>query len=414
MNKLKYAILMLLISTSVYSQNVKITDFDLPVSSARKFTLNGFYNWGQTDPYDSTAALSNSSSWNLGGQFTTFYSSPAYAWNVAVDGSLFQLNRGDTTRYRYNLAADMSKYFNNTHGFFANGEVNSSFYRQSEFGTSNADTVIPGTPNRPTIEVFGGLGYGRRVNATSIAKAIRIDEDLKKAGINKKFMPKSTMLAIAKIIDRESEYRDKYKALYESKIIEDINKEIIASGVSNYTSMSALGFMRIRDVLYGTNQFLNERAWGGDIRVGVAYQLLTRNKLIDSPSPTMDIRGRYAYPIGLRHQILSFATIQTPMDSNYFKLFLGKAGVSYSFNLTNRISFIAAYTMTLNQIFNRTTTTASGITGTDKSAGNNSVLAGLNFYIENYVTLNISAGYNNLWRNEESFFTNASLGFIIF
>ncbi|MCY7360564.1 MAG: hypothetical protein LH629_00635, partial [Ignavibacteria bacterium] len=91
MNKLKYAILMLLISTSVYSQNVKITDFDLPVSSARKFTLNGFYNWGQTDPYDSTAALSNSSSWNLGGQFTTFYSSPAYAWNVAVDGSLFQL-----------------------------------------------------------------------------------------------------------------------------------------------------------------------------------------------------------------------------------------------------------------------------------------------------------------------------------
>lgn len=40
------------------------------------------------------------------------------------------------------------------------------------------------------------------------------------------------MLKIAQIIDREGEYKDKYKALYEARIIEDIQKEIENSGVS--------------------------------------------------------------------------------------------------------------------------------------------------------------------------------------
>ncbi|HMS64210.1 MAG TPA: hypothetical protein PKD83_03030 [Ignavibacteria bacterium] len=407
MKHLKYIIVFLFITSIAYSQNVKITDFDLPVSSAKKFLINGFYNWNQTDPYADGDTLNISSSWNVGGAYNTFYSSPSYAWQVAVAGSLFQLNRQDTTRYRYDLAADLSKYFSDSHGYFVNGAVNSSFYRQNEFGQ----------PNRPTIDVFGGFGYGRRVNATSIAKAIRIDEDLKKSGITSKFMPKSTMLAIAQIIDKESEYRDKYKALYESKIIEDINKEVMSSGVTNFSSLSALGFMRIRDVLYGTNQFLNERAWGGDVRLGISGQLLTRNEALELPAANIDLRGRYAYPIGLRHQIISFATVQTPMDSNIFKLYLGSAGLGYSFNLTNRISFNAAYAVTLNQIFLSTYDTLgaiNGTIGTDKSAANNSVTAGFNFYIENYVTLNISSGFNNLWRNEQNFFTNASIGFVVF
>ncbi|MBL8006998.1 MAG: hypothetical protein JNJ56_05660 [Ignavibacteria bacterium] len=407
MKILKYFFLFLFFTSAAYSQNVKITDFDLPVSSARKFLINGFYNWNQTDPYSDDSTLNITSSWNVGGAYNQFYSSPSYAWQVTLGGSLFQLSREDTTRYRYDLAADLSKYFSNSHGYFVNGEVNSNYYRQSEFGTEN----------RPTIELFGGFGYGRRVNATSIAKAIRIDEDLKKSGITSSFMPKSTMLAIAQIIDKESEYRDKYKALYESKIIEDINKEILNSGVTNYTSMSALGFMRIRDVLYGNNQFLNERAWGGDIRAGISGVLLTRNVNIEMPAANIDIRGRYAYPIGLRHQIIASATAQTPMDSSIFKLYLGQAGLSYSFNMTNRISFFTAYTMTMNQIFLNTYDSLgaiNGTIGTDKSAANNNVTAGFNFYIENYVTLNISAGFNNLWRNEQNFFTNASLGFIVF
>jgi len=404
MKLIKYILLFLLITSAAYSQNVKITDFDIPVSSARKFLINGFYNWAQTTPDDDSLPKNLSSSWRLDAAYTQFYSSPSYAWNLGLTGSLSEAARGDTTRYQYNLSADISKYFSKSKGFFGNAELRSSFLRKREFGKDN----------RPTIEIFGGLGYGRQVNATSLAKAIRIDEDLKKGGITSKFMPKSTMLEIAQIIDREDEYRDKYKALYEARIIEDISAAVLNSGVANFSSMSALGFMRIRDVLYGTNQFLNERSYGGDIRIGVAYELLTRNELIESPSPTLDIRGRYAYPVGINHQFSAFINARSPIDSNFFKLFTGNAGILYTYNLTNRISFNAGYGVTFNQLFSGRTDSLGIPIGTDKSAADHNFSTGFNFYIENYITFNVNAGWTKIWSTEARYFTNASVGFIVF
>ena len=403
MKLIKYFLIALFVTTSVQAQNVKITDFDIPVSSARKFLINGFYNWAQTDPNDS--ALNLSSSWQLDGAYTQFYTSPSYAWHLNLTGSLNQLTREDTTRYNYNLATDLSKYFSDSHGWFGNAEVSSNYARKREFGTDN----------RPTIEIFGGLGYGRQVNATSLAKAVRIDEDLRKGGITNKYMPKSTVLAIAQIVDRESEYRDKYKALYESKIIEDISTEVMNSGVTNNTSMSALGFMRIRDVLYGLNQFINDRTYGGDIRLGVSYQVLTRNKELTGAPAFLSLRGRYGYPIGLSHQISAFANAGTALDSAFGKLFTGNAGFAYSYNMTNRVSFNAGYTVTFNQLFDQTNINNVGVPfGTDKSGGDNTATAGFTFYIENYITLNLTGGYSTIYGTEQRWFSNASLGLIVF
>lgn len=390
-------------TSAAYSQNVKITDFDIPISSAKKLLFNGFYNWAQTTPDNDSLGDDVTSSWRLDGTYTRFYSSPAFQWNLGLTGALSQATRGDTTRYTYNLSTDVSKYFSDSHGFFGNGELTSAFERKREFGEDN----------RPTIDIFGGLGYGRRVNATSLAKAIRIDQDLRKGGITSKYMPKSTMLSIAQIIDKEDEYRDKYKALYESKIIEDIAQQVLNSGVSNFTSLSALGFMRIRDVLYGTNQFLNERAWGGDIRLGISYQLLTRNTKIESPSPKFSIRGRYAYPIGIEHQISAFANAESPMDSAFFKLVTGNGGIQYTFNLTNRIAFNAGYTVTFNQLFSGTVDSLGLPIGLDKSTADHNFSTGFNFYIENYITFNITGGWTKLWRSDTRFFTNASIGLIV-
>ncbi len=398
MKILKYIFLFLFISSLGYSQNVKITDFDIPVSSARKFLINGFYSWAETDPDDSVTAKSVSSNGRLEAIYSQFYSSPGMKWNLDFTGGLTTL-RGDTTRFNYSLATDYSKYFSNTKGFFVNGELKSSYLRKREFGKDN----------RPDLNIFAGLGYGRQVNATSLAKAIRIDEDLKKGGITSSYMPKSTMLKIAQIIDRESEYRDKYKALYESKIIEDIQKEIENSGVSRTQTLSALGFMRVRDVLYGTNQFINPRLYGGDIRLGIGYTVLTRNEEIKSPSPTVDLRGRYAYPIGIHHQFTSYANLSSPLDSNFAKLVTGDAGLNYYYNMTNRISFNAGYRAQLNQLY-----AGNGTIGLDKSAVDHFFSAGFTFYIENYITFNLTGGIEKYHALETKYFSNASVGFIIF
>ncbi|MBS1551934.1 MAG: hypothetical protein JST15_07695 [Bacteroidetes bacterium] len=398
MKILKYIFLFLFISSLGYSQNVKITDFDIPVSTARKFLVNGFYSWAETDPDDSLSAKQVTSNGRLEAIYSQFYSSPGMKWNLDFTGGLSSL-REDTIRYSYTLATDYSKYFSNTKGFFANAELKSNFLRKREFGKDN----------RPEVNIFGGVGYGRQVNATSLAKAIRIDQDLKKGGVTSSFMPKSTMLKIAQIIDREGEYRDKYKALYEARIIEDIQKEVVNSGVSKSESLSSLGFMRIRDVLYGTNQFINPRLYGGDIRLGVAYNLLTRNEEIKRPSATADLRARYAYPIGIKHQITSFADVSSPLDSNFAKLVTGTAGVNYYYNLTNRISFNAGYRAQLNQLY-----AGNGSVGLDKSAVDHFFSAGFTFYLENYITFNLIGGVEKYHALSTRYFSNASVGFIIF
>ncbi|MFZ1320963.1 MAG: hypothetical protein WAT71_05355 [Ignavibacteria bacterium] len=403
MKLIKYILIALFVTTSLQAQNVKITDFDIPVSSARKFLINGFYNWAQTDPNDTILNLT--SSWQLDGAYTQFYTSPSYAWHLNLVGSLNQLTREDTTRYNYNIATDLSKYFSDSKGWFGNSEVSSNFARKREFGTDN----------RPTIDIFAGLGYGRQVNATSLAKAVRIDEDLRKGGITNKYMPRATVLAIAQIVDRESEYRDKYKSLYESKIIEDISTEVMNSGVTNSTNMSALGFMRIRNVLYGLNQFINDRTYGGDIRLGVSYQVLTRNKELTGAPAFLSMRGRYGYPIGLNHQLSAFFTAGTALDSAFGSLFTGNAGFGYSYNMTNRISFNAGYVVTFNQIFDQNNISLVGVPfGTDKSGGDNTATAGFTFYIENYITLNLTGGYSTIYGTEQRWFSNASMGLIVF
>ncbi|MCY7361992.1 MAG: hypothetical protein LH629_08005 [Ignavibacteria bacterium] len=250
------------------------------------------------------------------------------------------------------------------------------------------------------------MGYGRFIDGTAMAKAIRIDEDLKKSGVTSKYMPKSTMLKIARIVDKESEYRDRYKAIYESKIIEDISKEVVNSGVSNQTVLSALAYFRIRNVIFGINQFINSRKFGGDIRIGANYTFLTRNKSIETPAPGAEISGRYSYPIDLRQQFDAFASATSPMDSLFAKLITGNAGLSYSLNITNRISFIAGYSINLVQSINPATPRIS--------VSNQFVTAGFNFYLENNILLNIRAAYTKPYGIKQTLSTDVGLTYTLF
>jgi hypothetical protein len=335
----KYFLVVLFLTSISYAQNVKITDFDIPVSDARQLFLNGFYNWSQsTSLTDTTVPKNVQSDFRVDATFTQFYTSPAYAWNVGLNGGIFG-RREDTTRYTYTFNADLSRYFSTSKGFFANGAINSTYTRQREFGDNN----------RPVINVFGGVGYGRMVDATALAKAIRVDQELRKSGVTTKFMPRATMLELARIIDREDQYRDRYKQVYEARMIRDISKVVEKSGVLRGTAVDALGYFRIRSVLFSNfigsvnYNITNPRFYGGDVRVGASYQVLTRSETIKSPKPNLEIRGRYGYPIGLDHQVLFSLNARSAFDSTFAKVFEGEAAADYWFNMTNRIVFNAGY-----------------------------------------------------------------------
>ncbi len=274
-----------------------------------------------------------------------------------------------------------------------------------------------GHENRPEINLLAGFGYGRLIDATAMAKAIRIDEDLKRYAVNTAYMPKTSMQEIAMIIDQESEYKTKYKSIYEYKIIGDILKVVKASGVAGEFIESSLSYFRIREALFGINQFINPRYYGGDIRAGVSYTVLTRNDSIDNPNPDLNLQGRYSYPIDLHQQINFIAGANSPFDSSFAKLVEGTANINYSYNLTNRISFIAGYTLNLTQqVDNVLDPNGFVIAGLqrDFSTPNHIFTAGFNFYLENYITLNIAAGLNKRHEQQGDKFTNVSAIFTVF
>lgn len=427
MKILKYILVMLFVSTIGYSQNVKITDFDITTSTAKQAILNGSWNWDQFDytnrdiPDSLTPPKTITQVFRVDGLYNQFYSSPSYAWNIGLTGAIFG-NNADTVslnpQYSYNFNADMSKYFSKSKGFFVNGAVNSTFLWQQEF------LPFDSSKNRPQIDLFAGLGYGRQVNATPLAKAISIDQELKRSGVTSAYLPKQTTLDISHIIDAESEYKTKYKQIYQAKMIEAIQTIIDASGVAN-TSKSALSYFRIESVLFENYEgsinyaFTNPRYYGGDIRLGVDFTVLTRNTIIETPNPSLQARGRYGYPIGLNHQLLGAFQLGTPFDSAFGKLWTGTGEIDYWYNMTNRIRFNAGYIVTLNQFITQSFILENGkyqlqTNSSDFSYANHAFTAGFLFYLENYISLQLGAGYVFTKNDNSHLISNAAIQFTLF
>jgi len=387
MKILKYFFILLFVTSVAYSQNVKITDYKVPVSNARKLLLSGFHNWSQTGDSVTT------NEFRLDGTYTQFYSSLPFAWNLDINA--FTSGKfADTVRVGYNLATDVRKYFANTTGFFGFAALNSNYLRK------RTDSI----EDRPSASVIGGLGYGRFLDATPMFKAIRIDQELRRSGITTKYMPKKTMIRIAEIIDKEDEFRDRFKDISEAKLIEAIMKEVVNSGVSKSKDLSAFGYFRVRQVITGTNQFAINRFYGGDVRVGVGYEFLTRNKLLKTPPATLNLLGRYSYPIDLRQQINVSAAANTPLDSMGFKLFEGQGSVDYSFTLTNNIQFVTGYTANFRRVSDFR----------DISVADQTAFAGFRFYLENYISLALTGSYDKPHGERKRLASNVSLIYTIF
>lgn len=401
MKILKYILVMLFITSVAYSQNVKITDFNIPTSTAKQMLVGGSWNWAQTGDSVTT------NQFNVNGAFNTFYTSLPFSWDINVNAALNQ-KYGDSLDARYTFVANFNKYFSQKSAAFYYLGATSSYLRKIEYGIEN----------RPEIAIQGGFGFGRLVNATSMAKAIRIDEDLRKYGVTTAYMPKTTMQEIARIIDRESEYKTTYKSIYEYKIVGDILKEIQASGVAGEFVNSSLSYFRIREVLFGINQFINPRYYGGDIRLGVGYTLLSRNDSIPN-NGFMNSQARYSIPLDLHQQLNFILGARTPFDSLFGKLYEGAANVNYSYNLTNRISFLAGYTLNLTQQVDNRSIDSSGTIllggiARDFSTGNHVFTAGFNFYLENYITLSINAGITKNHSEAADKFSNVTAIFTVF
>jgi len=357
----KLVCFVLIFYSNIFSQNVKVEDYQVPVSRAQLFRLNGNWNWNQVGD----SVTNNVANAEL--IFRRFFTSLPFAWFLDVDLS----GRKNFDKYQHSarIATSARKYVWDDKDLFAFAGLeltHASYYKQI---ASNL-----------TI----GAGYGRYIDATALAKAVRIEEHLLREGIITDHLPKATMIKIANIIDRQLEYRNIYGETYENFWIFDIENEIKASGMMIGNHLGAIGILRIRQVLFNINERVNNRYYGYDINVGSRFVLSTAD-LSKGGSPNLSFSGRYSYPIGWRIQFDGIVELFTPMDSLFFKKINSSLIINFIYELSNRINFVARYNLITKREFQQ-----------NKFLTDNILSTSFLYYLENEIYFGLTASLQRI------------------
>ncbi len=303
-----------------YSQKVNVTDYQVPVSRATVFRFDGNWSWSQ----NGSTVTSNDARGKV--LYKTFYSSLPLAWFLNVDA----IGGKNLSLYNHNVKIDASfqKYFLESADFFGSAQL--VLQHENSYRQIASDITV-------------GFGYGRYINATALAKAVRIEGHLLRDNVIKGNLPKETMIAIANIIDRQQEYEEVYQATFETFWFDDIEKEIQKSGlIDEFGGVGSIGIQRMRQVLFNINEKVNDRFYGWVTSVGILIPTSTQDR---SPvgSPNASLSGRYSFPISWDTQINFKIDVFSPLDSLYFKKYTVRMNLDFIYELSNRINFVSGY-----------------------------------------------------------------------
>jgi len=380
----KIFFLLIILSSIISAQNVKVSDYNVALSYASNFIVNGFWNWSQVgDSVSGNTANANFT-------FRRFFSSLPFAWDFAIDFS----GSKDKNKHSYNGFFDgrIRKYVWEKRDWFAFSRLTAN-----KFGVDSDSGFVQSR----NVDLTLGTGYGRYINATTLAKAVRIEEHLLKENVIIARLPKETMIKIANIIEREDEYKDLYGEVYENQWFSDIEKEIKASGNLRGNEIGSIGILRIRQVLLNINERINPRYYGWDISAGALFNLVT-NKGIEKGVPNFTLNGRYSYPIGWKMQLNSLAEISSPMNESFGKEIKSSARLNFIYELKNRINFITDYKLDYINL------------AKESSALNNLVSVSFLFYIENNIYIGVNGEYEKVENSPKRFSTSLTLTYNLY
>jgi len=313
-----------------FGQKVNVTDYQVPVSRATIFRFDGTWSWSQ----NGSTVTSNDARGKV--LYKTFYSSLPLAWFLNVDA----VGGKNLAVYNHNVRFDVSflKYFLESEDFFGSAQLVAQ-----HIGSSKSSAQPNDNYRQIKSDVTIGFGYGRYINATALAKAVRIEGHLLRDGVIKGNLPKETMIAIANIIDRQQEYQEVYQTTYETFWFDDIEKEIQKSGlIDEFGGVGSIGFQRMRQVLFNINEKVNDRYYGWLTSAGISIPTSTSNRT-PVGSPEASLSGRYSFPISWDTQINFKIDVLSPLDSLYFKKYTVRANLDFIYELSNRINFVSGY-----------------------------------------------------------------------
>lgn len=341
-------------------QAVSPSDYNVPVSTAQQIRLGATYKYAgsgsNTETNDGEASLLAS----------RFYNSLPFAYDLTFNGV------GTTTR----TSSDKQ---HNAYNFVANGGVRKYFSPEGDLFYS-LDSRITGNNDydQPAVEATPGVGYGRFIAVTTLAQAVRIEAFLRQENVITGPLPKQTLIDVAQVIERQSEFETDYGDRYKVHWFQAIESAIAKSGLFAQEGLGAVGTLRVDEVLF--QEHVNPRYVGWDARAGVRVELVNPYDGVGRQDPGLSLRARYSMPLGWVSQVDADVQYTSPFTGDFGgNVFTLTGTLNYLYELSNRIDF-----------------TASNIVTTVRSDPNAKVglteqlRSGFIFFVENQINLNLT------------------------
>ena len=322
------------ISSNVSAQNVSVTDYQVPVSAADRLLIDFSMNHA-TSGSDATTSKGN-----IGGIYKRFYDSLPFGYSIDIIGSgLVDKNIVTdeyNTNYQVNGDAGVKKYL-----------MQNSAALKDLFGSVRASSNMLKNYDQPASSLTVGVGYGRFIEATDLAKAVRIEEFLIKEGELSDHLPKEAILEISKIINREGEYRDKYGETYEKEWYKDMETVMREPNLLKEGGLGAIGILRIEEVL--EREDIADRFYGWDVTLGSRFDITLPFTGQDRSPANLDVSASYARPIAWRWQVSERISMNTPFD-NFGTAFSSSLSSDISYELSNRIDVRLRHLLQLEKL----------------------------------------------------------------
>ncbi len=272
-------------------------------------------------------------------------------------------NDGDKTSSAYQLlgSATVDNYFQpNSNGAF--------WYGKGEVGAKKGQ-------EKPFTKATVGVGYGRVVNVTPMARAIRVVQALRKNGTLGADLSNSNYQAIANIISREAEYRSKHGAKnYQQYWIADIEKALKNGG-----ALGAKGTIKAYDVL--TKERISTRKHGWLVRAGIGAVLSDYDG--KTGKPAVEVGAEYHRPLSNQTQFSNEAIFTTTLKDNS-NSYIVNNNMSLTHELTDMIDWENKWAINYSKSDHAKSTTSNTLTSS------------FNYELTNQLDFNVTASLSKV------------------
>ena len=252
--------------------------------------------------------------------------------------------------------------------YFKPGSKAGFWYGKGEFGVQKGQ-------EDPFTKITAGLGYGRVVNVTPMARAIRVIQELRKRGSLTGDPSNAVYQEVAVVISKEDEFRSKYGgADYYQYWVEGVENALKASGmVKGGGDLGARAVLKSYDVL--VNERISTRKDGWLVRGGVGAVLTDYDG--ENGKPALEVGGEYHKPIGNTVQFSDEAILTATLDDGD-NGFVFNNSMSLTKELTDRIDWENLWLLNHSESDNSNDLTS------------NTISSAFRYYLTNQLDLNIT------------------------